>query len=78
MEVLKTHVCWSCKRKEERETNKDNDQVAANRGDSLGTAISKTWARGGIPALYQGLIPWVSGSLLGLASSTNTPSQGMD
>lgn len=34
--------------------------VAANRGDSLRTAVSKTWARGGVRAFYQGLIPWVS------------------
>ncbi|KAI8670240.1 hypothetical protein NCS55_00769300 [Fusarium keratoplasticum] len=32
--------------------------VAANRGDNLRTAISKTWSRGGAPAFYQGLIPW--------------------
>ncbi|RSL53647.1 hypothetical protein CEP51_014855 [Fusarium floridanum] len=32
--------------------------VAANRGDNLRTAVSKTWARGGVRAFYQGLIPW--------------------
>ncbi|KAH7245652.1 mitochondrial DNA replication protein [Fusarium tricinctum] len=49
--------------------------VAANRGDSLRTAVSKTWARGGVPAFFQGLIPWAwiecstKGSILFLVSS---------
>ncbi|KAL6922515.1 hypothetical protein FSST1_006541 [Fusarium sambucinum] len=49
--------------------------VAANRGDNLPTAISKTWARGGVRAFYQGLIPWAwvecstKGSILFLASN---------
>ncbi|KAH7215474.1 mitochondrial DNA replication protein [Fusarium oxysporum] len=49
--------------------------VAANRGDNLRTAISKTWARGGVRAFYQGLIPWAwiecstKGSILFLASN---------
>ncbi|RGP63189.1 mitochondrial dna replication [Fusarium sporotrichioides] len=49
--------------------------VAANRGDSLRTAFSKTWARGGVRAFYQGLIPWAwiecstKGSILFLASN---------
>ncbi|KAI8711085.1 hypothetical protein NCS52_01483900 [Fusarium sp. LHS14.1] len=49
--------------------------VAANRGDSLRTAVSKTWARGGVRAFYQGLIPWAwiecstKGSILFLASN---------
>lgn len=59
MEVVKTHVSnprITC------ESNIDGfaEQVAANRGDSLRTAIRKTWARGGVPAFYQGLVPWVS------------------
>ncbi|KAI9151505.1 mitochondrial dna replication [Paramyrothecium foliicola] len=32
--------------------------VAANRGDTLTEAMQKTWHRGGIRGLYQGLIPW--------------------
>ncbi|KAG8356564.1 hypothetical protein FVEN_g5721 [Fusarium venenatum] len=49
--------------------------VAANRRDNLCTAISKTWARGGVRAFYQGLIPWAwvecstKGSILFLASN---------
>ncbi|CVL00287.1 related to suppressor protein of mitochondrial histone mutant [Fusarium mangiferae] len=49
--------------------------VAANRKDNLRTAISKTWARGGVRAFYQGLIPWAwiecstKGSILFLASN---------
>lgn len=34
--------------------------MAANRQDSLRTAISKTIGRGGFKGFYQGLIPWVS------------------
>jgi hypothetical protein len=59
MEVVKTHVSnpkVAC----ESNINSFGEQVAANRGDSLRTAISKTWARGGVRAFYQGLIPWVS------------------
>ncbi|KAF3161218.1 Mitochondrial DNA replication protein yhm2, variant 2 [Orbilia oligospora] len=32
--------------------------MAANRGDSLPSAIPKIWARGGVFGFYQGLIPW--------------------
>ncbi|ORY02713.1 mitochondrial carrier protein [Basidiobolus meristosporus CBS 931.73] len=32
--------------------------MAAHRGDSLWTAITKTYQRGGIRGFYQGLIPW--------------------
>ncbi|KAJ2079955.1 hypothetical protein H4R24_003424 [Coemansia sp. RSA 988] len=32
--------------------------MAANRGDSIATTLSKTYARGGISGFYQGLIPW--------------------
>ncbi|KAL7275326.1 Mitochondrial DNA replication protein yhm2 [Rhizina undulata] len=32
--------------------------MAANRGDSIVTAIKKTWGRGGVFGFYQGLIPW--------------------
>lgn len=32
--------------------------MAANRGDSSLTAISKIWSRGGFFGFYQGLIPW--------------------
>jgi len=32
--------------------------LAANRGDSLLTAMQKTYARGGLKGFYQGLIPW--------------------
>lgn len=32
--------------------------VAANRADTLRDAVRKTWARGGLTAFYQGLIPW--------------------
>lgn len=34
--------------------------MAANRQDSLRTAIRKTTERGGFKGFYQGLIPWVS------------------
>lgn len=34
--------------------------MAANRQDSLRTAIRKTVKRGGFFGFYQGLIPWVS------------------
>ncbi|BGP42058.1 hypothetical protein JCM10450v2_006144 [Rhodotorula kratochvilovae] len=33
-------------------------QAAANRGDSLRTAVSNVYARGGLRGFYQGLIPW--------------------
>ncbi|KAJ3098243.1 Mitochondrial DNA replication protein yhm2 [Phlyctochytrium bullatum] len=33
-------------------------QMAANRGQSMPTAIAHIWSRGGILAYYQGLIPW--------------------
>lgn len=32
--------------------------MAANRGDSIATAVRKTWGRGGPLGFYQGLIPW--------------------
>jgi hypothetical protein len=32
--------------------------MAAHRGDSLRTAVSRTWARGGLGGFYQGLLPW--------------------
>ncbi|ORX93649.1 mitochondrial carrier [Basidiobolus meristosporus CBS 931.73] len=32
--------------------------LAANRNDSLMTAVKKTWQRGGFTGFYQGLIPW--------------------
>ncbi|KOS22102.1 Mitochondrial DNA replication protein YHM2 [Escovopsis weberi] len=32
--------------------------MAANRGDSFGTALRRVWARGGVLGFYQGLIPW--------------------
>jgi hypothetical protein len=32
--------------------------LAANRGDSLFTALRKTWQRGGVFGYYQGLFPW--------------------
>ncbi|KAF3927205.1 hypothetical protein ABW20_dc0104837 [Dactylellina cionopaga] len=32
--------------------------MAANRGDTLPSAIPKIWARGGVFGFYQGLIPW--------------------
>ncbi|CAI7654752.1 unnamed protein product [Penicillium manginii] len=32
--------------------------LAANRKDTLKQAVQKTWARGYVPAFYQGLIPW--------------------
>lgn len=59
MEVVKTHVSWLCVPTERDDTNKAGNQVAANRKDNLRAAISKTWARGGVRAFYQGLIPWV-------------------
>jgi hypothetical protein len=37
--------------------------MAANRTDTLRTAISKTYQRGGLLGFYQGLIPW-AGSFL--------------
>ncbi|PLB51457.1 mitochondrial DNA replication protein [Aspergillus steynii IBT 23096] len=49
--------------------------LAANRHDTLKDAFSKTWARGGISAYYQGLIPWAwleastKGAILILTSS---------
>ncbi|KAK1142933.1 hypothetical protein N8T08_007174 [Aspergillus melleus] len=49
--------------------------LAANRHDTLRDAISKTWARGGVSAYYQGLIPWAwleastKGAILVLTSS---------
>ncbi|KAI9202475.1 mitochondrial carrier domain-containing protein [Polychytrium aggregatum] len=41
--------------------------MAANRGDNMLTAISKTFKRGGILGFYQGLIPWawIEGSTKG-------------
>ncbi|BGP12944.1 hypothetical protein JCM10213_004365 [Rhodosporidiobolus nylandii] len=33
-------------------------QMASQRGDSMGTALKKVWARGGPLGFYQGLIPW--------------------
>ncbi|KAI5475816.1 hypothetical protein MNV49_000827 [Pseudohyphozyma bogoriensis] len=33
-------------------------QMASQRGDSMGTALKKVWARGGVLGFYQGLIPW--------------------
>ncbi|KAJ3107627.1 hypothetical protein HDU97_003621 [Phlyctochytrium planicorne] len=33
-------------------------QMAANRGQSMPTAISNIWSRGGVFGFYQGLIPW--------------------
>lgn len=33
-------------------------QLAANRGQSLKTALSTIYSRGGIFGFYQGLIPW--------------------
>lgn len=32
--------------------------MAANRGDSMASAIARVWSRGGIFGFYQGLIPW--------------------
>ncbi|KAF8468421.1 mitochondrial carrier domain-containing protein [Kalaharituber pfeilii] len=32
--------------------------MAANRGDNIFKAMTKTWARGGVFGFYQGLIPW--------------------
>ncbi|CCX29863.1 mitochondrial carrier domain-containing protein [Pyronema domesticum] len=32
--------------------------MAANRGDNIVVAASKTWGRGGVFGFYQGLIPW--------------------
>ncbi|KAJ5134362.1 hypothetical protein N7448_000615 [Penicillium atrosanguineum] len=32
--------------------------MAANRGDSFASAMSRIWGRGGILGYYQGLIPW--------------------
>ncbi|KAI8630903.1 mitochondrial dicarboxylate carrier protein [Xylariaceae sp. FL1651] len=32
--------------------------MAANRGDTFGTALSRIWGRGGVLGFYQGLIPW--------------------
>ena len=32
--------------------------LAANRNDSMFTALKKTFKRGGILGFYQGLIPW--------------------
>ncbi|KAH8916717.1 mitochondrial carrier [Atractiella rhizophila] len=33
-------------------------QMAAQRGDSMATAVGKVWNRGGVLGFYQGLIPW--------------------
>jgi len=33
-------------------------QLAANRGQSLKTALSNIYSRGGVLGFYQGLIPW--------------------
>lgn len=35
-------------------------QMASNRADSMGMAVSKVWGRGKVFGFYQGLIPWVS------------------
>ena len=32
--------------------------MAANRGDSFASALSRVWGRGGVLGYYQGLIPW--------------------
>ncbi|KAI0479076.1 mitochondrial dicarboxylate carrier protein [Xylariaceae sp. FL0804] len=32
--------------------------MAAHRGDSFASALSRVWARGGVLGFYQGLIPW--------------------
>jgi len=32
--------------------------MAANRGDSFASALSRVWGRGGVFGFYQGLIPW--------------------
>ncbi|KAI9106011.1 mitochondrial carrier domain-containing protein [Phlyctochytrium arcticum] len=32
--------------------------MAANRGDTIGQALTKSWKRGGVFGFYQGLIPW--------------------
>ncbi|EJT69348.1 mitochondrial DNA replication protein YHM2 [Gaeumannomyces tritici R3-111a-1] len=32
--------------------------MAANRGDSMASALGRIWARGGVLGFYQGLIPW--------------------
>ncbi|MCJ1244273.1 Mitochondrial DNA replication protein yhm2 [Trapelia coarctata] len=32
--------------------------MAANRGDSFASALSRIWQRGGVLGYYQGLIPW--------------------
>ncbi|KAM0199958.1 hypothetical protein ACHAPA_004332 [Fusarium lateritium] len=32
--------------------------MAANRGDSMATALGRVWSRGGVLGFYQGLIPW--------------------
>ncbi|KAK4690389.1 hypothetical protein P7C70_g9596, partial [Phenoliferia sp. Uapishka_3] len=33
-------------------------QMASQRGDTMGVALRKVWARGGVLGFYQGLIPW--------------------
>lgn len=33
-------------------------QMAANRGQSMPTAVATVWSRGGVFGFYQGLIPW--------------------
>ncbi|KAK4054769.1 Mitochondrial DNA replication protein yhm2 [Microbotryomycetes sp. JL201] len=33
-------------------------QMASARGDTMGQALKKVWARGGVAGFYQGLIPW--------------------
>ncbi|KAF8308901.1 mitochondrial carrier [Clavulina sp. PMI_390] len=33
-------------------------QMAANRSQSMGQALSTVWSRGGVKGFYQGLIPW--------------------
>jgi hypothetical protein len=51
--------------------------VAVNRGDNLRTAIKQTWARGGVPAFYQGLIPWV-GTVVICSTNLADRFKGMD
>ncbi|PWN51115.1 mitochondrial carrier [Violaceomyces palustris] len=33
-------------------------QMASNRGQTMGQALSTVWSRGGVLGFYQGLIPW--------------------
>ena len=50
--------------------------MAANRQDSLRTAIRKTTERGGLKGFYQGLIPWVSSYLSSTLWARQAPDPG--